>query len=105
MVHAFAGLEDRNKQLAHRIGARSQVSLFPGLDGIKQQQGLVFVVNLICQTDQVGDYLAVVLSVDAMCLKDRALRLPGFVTFSVFSDSLIFGINFPVSLSLIAASL
>lgn len=93
-------MEDRNHQLSHGIAARRQVSLFPGLNGIKQQQRAVRIVYFINQTDEISNDLSVFLIVNPA---------DGFISrvgdLFRFSESLIFGMNFPVFLSKIAASL
>ena len=64
VVNTFSVLEDRNHQLSHGIAARRQVSLFPGLNGIKQQQRAVRIVYFINQTDEISNDLSVFLIVN-----------------------------------------
>ena len=58
VVDALAILKYRDHQLADGVAVWGQVSLFPGLNRVEEQQGFAGIVLLIHQTDQVCDDLA-----------------------------------------------
>lgn len=91
LVNAFAVFEDWNEKFAHGVGARREVCLFPCLDRIEEQKGILLIKLFIHETDQICDNLA-----SLLVIVRWMVLLPGLVTFSVFSESLIFGINLPV---------
>ena len=100
VVDTLAVLKHRNHQLADGVAVRGQMGLFPGFNRVEEQQGFAGIVLFVYQADQVCDDLAGFLIIDtADSLVARV------VIFSAFSESLIFGMNLPVSLSRMAASL
>ena len=64
VVDALAILKYRDHQLADGVAVWGQVSLFPGLNRVEEQQGFAGIVLFIHQTDQICDDLASFLIID-----------------------------------------
>ena len=66
LVNAFAVFEDWNEKFAHGVGARREVCLFPCLDRIEEQKGILLIELFIHETDQICDNLASLLVIDSL---------------------------------------
>ena len=99
-VDAFSLADNRDQKFAEFIGSSQDFCLFPGIYRVEDDHGLVRIKMLVRQTDQVGFDLAGALAVNTV---DGLVA--GVVTFSVFSESLIFGVKVALPASLTAASL
>ena len=66
LVNTFAVFEDWNEKFAHGVGARREVCLFPCLDRIEEQKGILLIELFIHETDQICDNLASLLVIDSL---------------------------------------
>ena len=100
LVDAFSVFENWNHEVFQAISVPADLCLFPGFQRIEDNHILFLVELFPYQADQVCTDLSGLTVVDPV---DSLVS--GVVIFSVFSESLILGINSPVVSSLIAASL
>lgn len=98
-VYTFSIQEYGNHKIANGISTGFQQSLFPGLQGIKEEQRFFFAEHFISKSDEVGLNFTGFLFIDPV--NNLIARVSNF---SEFSESLILGTKFP-SLSIMAASL
>ena len=92
--------EYRNEHFTQCVGTALDLCFFPRFKRIKDDQIFGRIIRFICQTDQIGTDFAGLFVVNT-----KDLLVARVSDFSVFSESLIFGINSPVFSSRTAASL